>query len=174
MITCGFRHSRCRFTYLCVKEPIIVPAAGFVWARQHSRLDRSAALLAALLLGFTVPDAPARAAASKWSSNAHGATRLIAAVEATGSSAQLDVGLQLRLTPGWHTYWRTPGDAGISPTIDWQGSESLGGAAIAWPAGLEILWALVLGFTLSDVVQAAVTRGEMIRRLPDDLEREVC
>ena len=81
-----------------------------------------------------MPQGPARAAASDWASEAHGAARLISAVEATGSGAQVDVGLELRLTPGWHTYWRSPGDAGIAPVIDWEGSENLSGAAIAWPA----------------------------------------
>ena len=86
-----------------------------------------------LVLALAAADG-ARAASSDWVSEAHGAARLISAVEATGASARLDVGLQLRLTPGWHTYWRTPGDAGIAPVIDWSGSENLTGAAIAWPA----------------------------------------
>ena len=77
---------------------------------------------------------PARAAASEWANDAHGSARLISAVEATGSSTQLDIGLQLRLTPGWHTYWRAPGDAGVAPSIDWKGTENLAGAEIAWPA----------------------------------------
>jgi suppressor for copper-sensitivity B len=77
---------------------------------------------------------PAWAATSNWASDRHGAARLISAVEATGSSTQVDVGLQLRLTPGWHTYWRSPGDAGIPPVIDWKGSENFAGAKIAWPA----------------------------------------
>jgi suppressor for copper-sensitivity B len=47
---------------------------------------------------------------------------------------QVDVGLQLRLTPGWHTYWRSPGDAGIPPVVDWKGSRNVAGAEIAWPA----------------------------------------
>ena len=97
---------------------------------------RAAGLL--LLLALATQGGPARAAASDWASNAHGAARLITAVEATGSSAQLDVGLQLRLTPGWHTYWRTPGDAGVAPTIDWNGSENLAGAVTAWPAPVRL------------------------------------
>jgi hypothetical protein len=32
----------------------------------------------------------------------------------------------------------------------------------------EILWALILGFALSGVVQAVVPEGEMSRLLPDD------
>jgi suppressor for copper-sensitivity B len=95
---------------------------------------RAAALGLLLLFALAMPGKLARAAASDWASNAHGAARLITATQATGSSAQIDVAVQLRLTPGWHTYWRTPGDAGIPPSIDWQGSKNLAGAAIAWPA----------------------------------------
>jgi suppressor for copper-sensitivity B len=76
--------------------------------------------LTALLL-LLVPAISRRAtwaATSDWVSGQHGAARLISAVEATGSSTQLDVGLQLRLTTGWHTYWRSPGDAGIPLAVD--------------------------------------------------------
>src|SRR5207253_4126374 len=37
----------------------------------------------------------------------------------------------------------------------------------------EILWALILGFTLSGVVQAVVSKSEMTRLLPDDSPRSV-
>jgi len=39
--------------------------------------------------------------------------------------------------------------------------------AMTW----EILWALVLGFALSAVVQAVVSKGEISRLLPDDAPR---
>ncbi len=78
--------------------------------------------------------AAAWAAASPWVGDARGAARLITATEATGSANRLDAALQLRLAPGWHTYWRTPGDAGFPATIDWSGSENVAKAEIAWPA----------------------------------------
>src|SRR5438876_5320285 len=37
----------------------------------------------------------------------------------------------------------------------------------------EILWALILGFTLSGVVQAVVSKQEMTRLLPDDSPRSL-
>ncbi len=37
----------------------------------------------------------------------------------------------------------------------------------------EILWALILGFALSGVVQAVVSKGEMTRLFPDDSPRSV-
>ena len=39
--------------------------------------------------------------------------------------------------------------------------------------GWQILWALILGFILSGVVQAVVTKGEMSRLLPDDSPRTI-
>jgi len=43
-------------------------------------------------------------------------------------------GLELQLAPGWKTYWRSPGDAGIPPSFDWQGSANIGAVKIHWPA----------------------------------------
>ena len=37
----------------------------------------------------------------------------------------------------------------------------------------EILWPLILGFTLSGVVQAVVSKGEMSRMLPDDSRKTI-
>lgn len=42
--------------------------------------------------------------------------------------------LELRLAPGWKTYWRAPGDIGIPPRFDWRGSQNLAGVEVEWPA----------------------------------------
>jgi uncharacterized protein len=49
------------------------------------------------------------------------------------------------------------------------------GDALSFAFGMfwEILWALILGFALSGVVQAVVSKGEMRRLLPDDSARSV-
>jgi uncharacterized membrane protein YraQ (UPF0718 family) len=44
---------------------------------------------------------------------------------------------------------------------------------MAFLMGWEILWTLVLGFALSGVVQAVVTKGEMSRLLPDSRARTI-
>lgn len=41
--------------------------------------------------------------------------------------------LELVLEPGWKTYWRSPGDAGLPPVFDWTGS-NIGEIAFHWPA----------------------------------------
>ena len=43
-------------------------------------------------------------------------------------------GLKLDLAPGWKTYWRSPGDAGVPPLFNWRGSRNLGGVEVIWPA----------------------------------------
>jgi len=41
--------------------------------------------------------------------------------------------LEVRLEPGWKTYWRVPGEAGIPPQFDWRRSRNLTGVEILWP-----------------------------------------
>ncbi len=41
--------------------------------------------------------------------------------------------VRLTLAPGWHTYWRAPGDAGIPPLFDLSASGNFKGAEVVWP-----------------------------------------
>jgi DsbC/DsbD-like thiol-disulfide interchange protein len=41
--------------------------------------------------------------------------------------------LSLTLAPGWKTYWRSPGEAGIPPSFDWTGSQNLRSVVLHWP-----------------------------------------
>jgi uncharacterized membrane protein YraQ (UPF0718 family) len=45
--------------------------------------------------------------------------------------------------------------------------------SMAFAMGWEILWPLILGFTLSGIVQAVVSHAEMSRLLPDDRPRSI-
>ncbi|MHC9235926.1 protein-disulfide reductase DsbD domain-containing protein [Pseudooceanicola sp. 502str34] len=42
-------------------------------------------------------------------------------------------GLELDLAPGWKTYWRAPGDAGVPPSFVWRGSRNLDRVEVMWP-----------------------------------------
>jgi len=72
------------------------------------------------------------AATGAWSTTDHVGIRLIAAQSAPG--VPLQAAIEIVLDPGWKTYWRTPGDAGIPPRFDFSGSENASGADIAFPA----------------------------------------
>jgi suppressor for copper-sensitivity B len=79
--------------------------------------------------------AAARAdAASPWFQTDQGKVRLVAGRSAVGDSSGILLGLEFDLAPHWKIYWRSPGDAGYPPHVDWAGSDNLAGASIAWPA----------------------------------------
>ncbi|WP_299818533.1 protein-disulfide reductase DsbD domain-containing protein [uncultured Jannaschia sp.] len=42
-------------------------------------------------------------------------------------------GLRVRLQPGWKTYWRSAGAAGIAPRMDWRGSRGARSVTPLWP-----------------------------------------
>ena len=46
----------------------------------------------------------------------------------------ITLALRLKMTDGWHTYWRNPGDSGLPTTIIWKLPEGVGVGAIQWPA----------------------------------------
>ncbi|MCM8626624.1 protein-disulfide reductase DsbD domain-containing protein [Accumulibacter sp.] len=43
------------------------------------------------------------------------------------------LGLRFRLDPGWHIYWRNPGDSGYPPRITWDLPEGVTAGEILWP-----------------------------------------
>ncbi|SER94027.1 suppressor for copper-sensitivity B [Tranquillimonas rosea] len=49
-------------------------------------------------------------------------------------SGTISAGLALDLGEGWKTYWRTPGEVGFPPEIDWTGSRNVDEVEFQWPA----------------------------------------
>ncbi len=45
----------------------------------------------------------------------------------------LNLGVEYKLAPKWHTYWRTAGDAGVPLKIETQGSTNINSLEIKWP-----------------------------------------
>jgi len=68
---------------------------------------------------------------SGWDGDARSAARLIAA---NAAAAQLRAGVEIRLAPGWKTYWRYPGDSGVPPRFDFSGSDNVKAVTLRWPA----------------------------------------
>ena len=72
---------------------------------------------------------------SPWKKELHAAARLIAgASRKAGGAVWLRAGVEIRLDPGWHTYWRSPGDSGVPPTFNFAGSENVKSVNVLWPA----------------------------------------
>lgn len=98
-----------------------------------------------LILGFSAP-ATSGEPTSGWVKTDQTSVRLVAASQTTGNSTQIQLGLHFKLKPGWKVYWRSAGDAGFPPQLDWTGSRNLMNAEISWPTperfsvlGLETL-----------------------------------
>ena len=69
-----------------------------------------------------------------WQSDETGVlkARLISAVESVGDSEVLTAGLEFKLSEGWKVYWRSPGDAGLPPQLDFGNSDSVKSHALAF------------------------------------------
>jgi DsbC/DsbD-like thiol-disulfide interchange protein len=70
---------------------------------------------------------------SAWSEDIHSAARIIAGTNKNGD-AQLRAGIEIKMHPGWKTYWRYPGDSGVPPHFDFSNSENLKTATVLYPA----------------------------------------
>ncbi|AIE84683.1 protein-disulfide reductase DsbD domain-containing protein [Fimbriimonas ginsengisoli] len=76
------------------------------------------AILTAAMLGQTPPQSQAS---------------LVSSMRAVSPGQSFDVALRLSLKPGWHVYWRNPGESGIPPTLQWTLPAGWKASEIAWP-----------------------------------------
>ena len=99
-----------------------------------SMLVRAFAPVAFALASCALPLGSSAALAetmSDWSAPGGTAVRLIGGAAESGTLA---AGVEIRLEPGWKTYWRYPGDSGVPPRFDWTGSTNVRSVDISWPA----------------------------------------
>jgi DsbC/DsbD-like thiol-disulfide interchange protein len=112
----------------------ISPAASSITAE----LARVIALLSILFPSAVVLTAAPSASAedaSNWDGQTHSAARLIAGASSKSQDTSfLRAGIEIRLDPGWQTYWRDPGDSGAPPSFDFSGSENVKIVNVLWPA----------------------------------------
>jgi suppressor for copper-sensitivity B len=122
--------------------------------------------VAVLALASLMPGgARADSGASDWFVTDQGRVRLVAAATRTGETASRELGLEFHLAPHWKIYWRSPGDAGYPPRLDWAGSTNLAGAQMAWPAPqrFSVLGLETVGYTDAVVFPIAARLAEPAR-----------
>jgi DsbC/DsbD-like thiol-disulfide interchange protein len=92
----------------------------------------SAFHLAALMaMGALSATAHAAGTPSPWATGDHSAVRLIAGPSV---GATRTAGLEIRLDPGWQTYWKAPGESGAPPVFDWSASKNVAAVRVSFPA----------------------------------------
>lgn len=89
-----------------------------------------------MILTAVLPSSPvwAETASGAWQRTDEASTRLVAALNRLDADGQIWLGVQIRLAPGWKTYWRNPGESGAPPRFDWSTSANVGAVEIRWPA----------------------------------------
>ena len=82
--------------------------------RLHSWSAEILPIVAAACLLAVVPSAAIAADSSPWDNDLESAARLIAArAQAAPGGRVFRAGVEIKLKPGWKTYWRYPGDSGV-------------------------------------------------------------
>lgn len=97
--------------------------------RQYHPLRGLAMLFVLLLLPVL-----AGAAESASVTSTRATVTLVSNTDAIEAGKPFRIGLRLQLAPGWHTYWKNPGDAGAAPELDLTLPPGATAGEIAWPA----------------------------------------
>jgi DsbC/DsbD-like thiol-disulfide interchange protein len=88
----------------------------------------SLGMITAALLGGN-----ASASSTQWFEAQGGRVRLVT-TGTPDAQGRLEGILDIHLDPGWKTYWRDPGDAGVPPQLDVSTSTNITGAEVSFPA----------------------------------------
>jgi thiol:disulfide interchange protein DsbD len=120
--------------------------------RSHS----SKAGLLVILMALGIPATPASSqdllfpiAATRRATTPQGTVELIAASPAAAGAkgpqarpearpAELWLALRFELNPGWHIYWRNPGDSGGPPLVEWHLPPGAKAGDFEWPVPSRI------------------------------------
>jgi thiol:disulfide interchange protein DsbD len=63
----------------------------------------------------------------------HTQIKLLADVQSIQPGSLFSLGLLMTMDPGWHTYWKNAGDAGLPPQIKWSLPAGIIAGEIQWP-----------------------------------------
>jgi DsbC/DsbD-like thiol-disulfide interchange protein len=104
------------------------------FARRVASVPKGLVFCAVLSLAFGGVALAASSGQSPWMDQTNSKVRLVSGTLNSDDSAAIYAGVQLRMEPGWKTYWRNPGDSGVPPRFDWSGSKNLKSAEVLYPA----------------------------------------
>ncbi len=79
------------------------------------------------------------------------------APQGMSKGAPLELGLLLQHQPGWHTYWKNPGDSGLPTELRWNLPEGLQTSVVHWPTPHKIKIGRLANFGYEDTVLLPVT-----------------
>ncbi|HEY2132803.1 MAG TPA: protein-disulfide reductase DsbD domain-containing protein, partial [Acetobacteraceae bacterium] len=134
-------------------------------------MKRLAATMVLMTIALLVGAArPACALESAPVSSKRAVATFVSETDAVQPGGTLRVGLRLRMAPGWHTYWKNPGDAGVPPELTIAGGQS----PIDWPAPRRIAEGSVMTYGYTGEVLLPVTVTAAAGTLKAHAEWLVC
>lgn len=133
-------------------------------------------LLSFFLMVFTVMISGAQAQDGQ----RYTSLRLVAERTQVQAGDVITVAIEQTIAPGWHTYWKNPGDSGAEPVFDWQLPEGFTIGPVQWQAPEKIPYGPLLNYgysnsaiTLQDLTIADGYDGGPIS-MPVEIEILVC
>jgi thiol:disulfide interchange protein/DsbC/DsbD-like thiol-disulfide interchange protein len=90
--------------------------------------------------------------------------QLVASVDAVRPGDEILVGVQQRIIPHWHTYWKNPGDSGLATRIDYELPAGATAGEIQWPTPERITTGPVTNYGYSNQVTLLSTL-----KVPDNI-----
>ena len=94
--------------------------------------------------------------------------RLIAETSSIAPGETVWVALHLETRPGWHVYWRNPGDAGLPPEIAWRLPPGFAAGEIAWPTPEHFVVGEIGNYGYAGAVDLLVPITALADRKPSD------
>ncbi len=94
----------------------------------------------------------------------HVSVELVTDVASARPGDTFRLGVRFVPEPGWHVYWRNPGDSGEAPRIQWMLPPGLAVGELEWPAPERIPFGSLVNFAYA---------GEMLLAAPVTVARDV-
>jgi len=112
---------------------------------------RAVSMLALSLAGLTLPSSADNVPAPDNRRDLVRA-RLVAQNTAFARGKTNWLAVRLTMKPGWHTYWRNPGDSGLATSVKWTLPRGVSAGPIVWPQPDRFIARTIAGYGYSGEV----------------------
>ena len=109
-------------------------------------------LLLSSAVAFLGVSAPVSADSESEAATEQVQASLLAATTAVHPGDEILIGVQQRIIPHWHTYWKNPGDSGLPTKIQYQLPTGTTVGEIQWPTPSKIVLGTIVNFGYSNHV----------------------
>ncbi len=82
---------------------------------------------------------------------------LLAEPSSVAGGRPFTVAVRMAMKPGWHVYWRNPGDSGLPPEITWTLPAGFSAGSVQWPTPERIPVSHLMNFGYEDEAVLLVT-----------------